>query len=99
MATLILFVGIVIFLSFLVYTIGCSTAQGVAPLPPKLRLRVATTTSLYDTGLWGYLEPMFEKKYNRDSAIIAIGGGVVGDIAGFVACIFCRGIPYLQIPT
>ena len=37
--------------------------------------------------------------YGRDSAILALGGGVVGDIAGFVAAIFARNIPYIQIPT
>ena len=37
--------------------------------------------------------------YGRDSAILAIGGGVVGDLAGFVAATFDRGIPYIQIPT
>ncbi|MDP3765066.1 MAG: 3-dehydroquinate synthase [Nanoarchaeota archaeon] len=35
----------------------------------------------------------------RDTCIIALGGGVVGDIAGFVAATYMRGIPYIQIPT
>jgi tungstate transport system substrate-binding protein len=46
----------------LVIGAGC-TAKGAEPILPKDRLRVATTTSLYDTGLWGYLEPMFEEEY------------------------------------
>ena len=33
---------------------------------PQGRLRIATTTSLYDTGLWGHLEPMFEEEYNME---------------------------------
>ena len=37
--------------------------------------------------------------YGRDSVILALGGGVVGDIAGFMAYIFNRGVPYIQIPT
>ena len=47
----------------------------VPPLPPVGRLTVATTTSLYDTGLWGYLEPMFEQKYGVNLNIISVGSG------------------------
>jgi len=36
---------------------------------------------------------------DRETCLIALGGGVVGDIAGFVASIFMRSIPYIQIPT
>lgn len=36
---------------------------------------------------------------NRDSLLVALGGGVVGDITGFVAATFLRGIRYIQIPT
>jgi len=35
----------------------------------------------------------------RDTAIIALGGGVVGDLAGFVAATYLRGIPVIQVPT
>lgn len=58
--------------------IGCTgtTASGNEPLPPKERLRVATTTSLYDTGLWGYLEPIFEKKYGIEVDVLSTGTGI-----------------------
>jgi 3-dehydroquinate synthase len=35
----------------------------------------------------------------RDGAIVALGGGVTGDLAGFVAATYLRGIPYAQVPT
>ena len=71
------YIMLVVFIvvSLLVATIGCA-AQGAAPLPPKERLQVATTTSLYDTGLWSYLEPMFENKYHVEVDILAVGTGI-----------------------
>ncbi|MCH8745162.1 MAG: 3-dehydroquinate synthase [Chloroflexi bacterium] len=38
-------------------------------------------------------------KAERGQAIIAVGGGVVGDLAGFVAATFLRGVPFIQVPT
>ncbi|MFC2136166.1 3-dehydroquinate synthase [Bacteroidota bacterium] len=37
--------------------------------------------------------------FTRDSLILALGGGIIGDIAGFAAATYNRGIPYIQIPT
>ncbi len=44
-------------------------------------------------------EAMIAKQFDRNDAVIALGGGVVGDIAGFLASIYMRGIPYVQVPT
>lgn len=47
-----------------------------------------------------YLEnKLLDLSFTRDCAIIALGGGVVGDIGGFVAATYMRGIPVIQIPT
>jgi 3-dehydroquinate synthase len=40
-----------------------------------------------------------ENRFSRRSVILALGGGVVGDLAGFVAGTYMRGIPFLQLPT
>ena len=40
-----------------------------------------------------------EGRLDRASAVVALGGGVVGDIAGFAAACFMRGIPFIQVPT
>ncbi|MDP7180321.1 MAG: 3-dehydroquinate synthase [Candidatus Woesearchaeota archaeon] len=45
------------------------------------------------------IESAHKLELDRDSVIIALGGGVVGDIAGFVAATYMRGINYIQIPT
>lgn len=42
---------------------------------------------------------MIQKNFDRKDLILALGGGVVGDVAGFLASIYLRGVPYIQIPT
>jgi len=50
-----------------------------------------TAARLYDCA--------FDHKMDRKSPIIALGGGVVGDLAGFIAATYMRGVPFIQIPT
>ena len=45
------------------------------------------------------LTRLLELRADRGTVVVALGGGVVGDIAGFAAAIYQRGVPYLQIPT
>ncbi len=45
---------------------------------------------------WDFL---VERKFSRKTCIVAFGGGVVGDLAGFVAATYLRGVPFIQIPT
>jgi 3-dehydroquinate synthase len=50
-----------------------------------------TTGRIFDALLAGH--------YNRDSVLIALGGGVVGDLTGFAAATYQRGIGFIQVPT
>jgi 3-dehydroquinate synthase len=45
------------------------------------------------------LDELFDKKLDRKSLLIAFGGGVIGDITGFTASLYQRGIGFIQIPT
>lgn len=44
-------------------------------------------------------DAMIARGLGRDALVLALGGGVVGDLAGFVAATFARGLPYVQVPT
>jgi len=45
------------------------------------------------------LESLFNHKFNRKSMLIAFGGGVIGDMTGYAASIYQRGISFVQVPT
>lgn len=44
-------------------------------------------------------ERMLSGGYGRDATLVALGGGVIGDLAGFAAAIYQRGIDFIQVPT
>ena len=46
-----------------------------------------------------YLNKILSKNFNRSDLIIGLGGGITGDVAGFIASIFKRGINFINIPT
>jgi len=50
----------------------------------------------YATKVYDFL---VEQRAERDDIIIALGGGMVGDLAGFIAATFLRGMPWIQVPT
>src|SRR5215467_6326702 len=64
----------------------------VALIPDGERAKTLTTVSRL-------LDRMVGLKMTRQSTIIAVGGGVVGDVSGFVASIYMRGVPVVQVPT
>lgn len=52
---------------------------------------LSTANTVYDF--------LIKYNYTRQTVLVALGGGVVGDLAGFVAATYMRGIPFVQIPT
>jgi 3-dehydroquinate synthase len=52
---------------------------------------LATLSTIFDR--------LVSEKFDRQSCVVALGGGVVGDIAGFAAASYLRGTPFVQIPT
>lgn len=55
----------------------------------------------YKDYFWTYhiLTSLLERRIDRNSCLIALGGGVIGDITGFAASIYMRGIHFIQVPT
>jgi 3-dehydroquinate synthase len=45
------------------------------------------------------LDALVEARMNRDCIVVALGGGVVGDVAGFAAACYQRGVAFIQVPT
>jgi 3-dehydroquinate synthase len=66
-------------------------AQFVIDPPGEVSKHIGTVTDILDA--------MESQKFGRDSLLVALGGGTVGDIGGFAAAIFKRGIPFVQVPT
>ena len=64
----------------------------LAILPPgEGQKAIAVASSLYDR--------LLDFQADRKTLVIAVGGGVIGDLAGFVAATFARGLPLLMVPT
>jgi shikimate kinase / 3-dehydroquinate synthase len=59
--------------------------------PGETTKNIETAIKIYD---W-----LVERRTERGHAIVALGGGMVGDLAGFVAATFLRGLPLVQVPT
>ncbi|MBU3143669.1 3-dehydroquinate synthase [Clostridium sp. CF012] len=64
----------------------------------KIVVKAGEESKSFDT-LFGVYDKLLDFKINRGDIIIALGGGVVGDMTGFAAATFLRGIPLIQIPT
>jgi 3-dehydroquinate synthase len=69
-----------------------STAVDLVVIEPGEQSKCVTTA----TELW---ERMLALGADRKTVILAVGGGVIGDLAGFIAATYARGIPFFQVPT
>ena len=78
----------------------------LAPLERSLEGKRVASVALPDGEQYKTLETLaqvfdalVERRLNRDACVIALGGGVVGDMAGFAAACYQRGVDYVQVPT
>ncbi len=67
-------------------------ACGLSELEPGEKTKSVNNLSL----IW---DALIASKADRQTVIIAVGGGVIGDLAGFAAASFVRGLPFVQVPT
>ena len=75
------------------------TSLAAAGFRPTLHTVAAGEASKSMTQAETLCREMIRAGHDRKSLVVALGGGVVGDLAGFVAAIFFRGIPFVQVPT
>jgi shikimate kinase/3-dehydroquinate synthase len=59
--------------------------------PGEASKNIAQAVQIYDF--------LIERRVERNDVIVALGGGMIGDLAGFVAATFLRGLPWVQVPT
>ena len=77
-------------------TIESLSAQGMSP--KVLEVPVGERTKSF-INLEKIIDQLLESKVDRDSVLIALGGGVIGDLAGFAGAVTLRGIKIIQVPT
>src|SRR5208337_2536666 len=70
--------------------VGIAAQHSVLPAGESTK-SLESASSLYDH--------LIAMKADRHTAIVALGGGVIGDLAGFVAATYARGLPLLMLPT
>jgi 3-dehydroquinate synthase len=77
------------------------TVAAAVPLREQWpRLIVAPGERSKTRARWAELiDRLVEGGFGRDTVVVAVGGGMVGDLAGFVAATFLRGVPHIQVPT
>jgi 3-dehydroquinate synthase len=86
-------------------TVGALYLGGLTGALERAGVGIAVVTIPDGEGYknWETLNSIFDalltNRCERKTALIALGGGVVGDLAGFAAAVYLRGVPFLQVPT
>jgi len=80
-----------LYLSKLLATLHGKRTASISLPDGEQHKTLATVSSIFDA--------LVAARMNRDATIVALGGGVVGDMAGFAAACYQRGIDYVQVPT
>lgn len=91
----------------LIVTNAAVATHYLAPLLESLPANLAADTITLDEGeatktlaaVAAIIDKLVEGRHSRATTVIALGGGVVGDIAGFAAAIYQRGVRFVQVPT
>jgi 3-dehydroquinate synthase len=80
---------------------GCEVAESIKSSGFDLVEVIVPDGEEYKNLLWvqNIYEELLKAKLDRKSALIALGGGVIGDITGFAASTYMRGIDFIQVPT
>ncbi|MCB5162305.1 3-dehydroquinate synthase [Marinomonas algarum] len=81
-----------LYLDAMVAMLSCDYKVDTCILPDGEVYKTLETYGLIMTAL-------LNAKHNRTTTVIALGGGVVGDMAGFAAATYQRGVPFIQVPT
>jgi len=80
-----------LYLDKLLVNLGKHNVESIALPDGEVHKTLATMQSILDR--------LVETRANRDTTVVALGGGVVGDIAGFAAACYMRGVDFVQVPT
>jgi 3-dehydroquinate synthase len=80
-----------LYLDKLIADLDASSVESISLPDGEAHKTVDTATTV--------LDKLVSVKANRDTTVVALGGGVVGDIAGFAAACYMRGVAFIQVPT
>ena len=78
---------------------GAQMSKALSDYKTHIIIRPAGEAQKSMSNLEEILESLFAAGFDRSDLVVAFGGGVIGDLAGFAAAIYKRGMPFIQVPT